>query len=285
MVVSVDTWTGTVARAAAEAGTHILNDVSAGSDPLLVRVAAQRRLPLIIMHMRGQPTRHREVDQRYDDVGAEVRAFLTERAEALTAAGVSELWLDPGFQFGKSAADNLRMLDDLPTLLAMGRPVVVSASRKGFLSELLGKGYGQQAAGLVPATVAFNVLAAAAGAHIARVHDVAEVAAALRVVNAVRIGRRGDAGPVAVPRPTTISCIRNEEAMPFYVFACKNGHEFERRMTMEEFDQGKQVRCPECQTKGTRQPVRFPGEQQHPDADTHGTQQALEVDPVVIRRG
>lgn len=193
--VSVDTWTGTVAQAAATAGAHILNDISAGGDPLLVRVAAERRLPLIIMHMRGEPTRHSEADQRYDDVGAEVRAFLAERVETLTAAGVNDLWLDPGFQFGKSTDDNLRMLDDLPNLLAMGRPVVVSASRKGFLSELLGEGYGQHAPGLLWATVAFNVLAAAAGAQIVRVHDVAEIAAALRVVNGVR-GRPGrDAGP------------------------------------------------------------------------------------------
>jgi dihydropteroate synthase len=188
-VVSIDTWTGAVAQATAEAGAHILNDVSAGADPVVVRVAAQRRLPLIIMHMRGEPTRHREADQRYDDVGAEVRTFLASRTESLTAAGVSDIWFDPGFQFGKSVEDNLRLLDDLPNLVALGRPVVVSASRKGFLSELLGEGYGQQATGLVSATVAFNVLAAAGGTHIVRVHDVAEIAAALRIVNGAR-GRR-----------------------------------------------------------------------------------------------
>lgn len=192
-VVSVDTWTGSVAQAAAEAGAHIINDVTAGKDPQLVRVAAEWRLPLIIMHMRGQPTRHREVDQRYEEVGAEVRAFLIERVETLSTTGVADLWLDPGFQFGKSADDNLRMLDDLPNLLALGRPVVVSASRKGFLSELLGEGYGQHTPGLLPATLAFNVLAAAAGAHIVRVHDVAEIAAALRIVDAVRARRRHDA--------------------------------------------------------------------------------------------
>ncbi len=193
-IVSVDTWTGSVAQAAAEAGAHILNDVTAGKDPQLVHVAAERHLPLIIMHMRGQPTRHREVDQHYAEVGPEVRVFLIERAEALGTAGVADLWLDPGFQFGKSADDNLRLLGDLPNLLALGRPVVVSASRKGFLSELLGEGYGQQVPGLLPATLAFNTLAAAAGAHIVRVHDVAEIAAALRVVDAIRARRRHDAG-------------------------------------------------------------------------------------------
>ncbi len=192
-IVSVDTWTGSVAQAASEAGAHILNDITAGRDPQLVRVAAEGHLPLIIMHMRGQPTRHRKADQHYENMGAEVRAFLSARAETLSAAGMADLWLDPGFQFGKSADDNLRMLDDLPNLLALGRPVVVSASRKGFLSELLGEGYGQQAPGLLPATLAFNTLAAAAGAHIVRVHDVAEIAAALRIVDAIRARRRHDA--------------------------------------------------------------------------------------------
>ncbi len=198
-LVSVDTWTGAVARAAAEAGAQVLNDVTAARDPETARVAAEFRLPIIVMHMRGEPKQHREADQRYDDVGAEVREFLSGRAAELTKAGVPEVWLDPGFEFAKGFRDNVRMLLALPQLLALGRPLVISASRKGFLAEFLGhpklpSSEVQGVAGLLPATLAFNVLAALGGTHIVRVHDVAAVAAALRVVEEVRAQQRRDAG-------------------------------------------------------------------------------------------
>ena len=91
---------------------------------------------------------------------------------------MSQVWLDPGYEFAKPAADNVRMLLDTPALLALGRPVVVSASRKGFLAELLGSpklpsSAVQSVAGLAEATLAFNTLAAWLGVHIVRVHDVA----------------------------------------------------------------------------------------------------------------
>ena len=189
---SVDTWTPSVARAAAQAGVHLLNDVTGFTDPAMVAVAAEYHLPAVVMHMRGRPTEHRQADQRYGDIRSEVEAFLTERAGALEAAGGGQVWLDPGFGFAKPAADNLRLLAGLPALLASGRPVLVSASRKGFLAELLGYGDRQDAPGLLEATIAFNTLAARAGAHVVRVHDVAEVAHALRVVDAVRVRERED---------------------------------------------------------------------------------------------
>lgn len=205
-VVSVDTWTPAVARAAAAAGAHIINDVSAASDPEMVAVAAQSGLPLIVMHMRGQPKRHRDADQRYDDVAAEVRGFLGERVQALSEAGVPDVWIDPGFEFAKSATDNLRLLLDIPRLLRLGRPLVISASRKAFLAELLGhpklrSAQAQAVPGILEATLAFNTVAAYLGTHILRVHDVAEVAAAVRVTDAVRAQRTRDAadgGPGAV---------------------------------------------------------------------------------------
>ena len=192
--VSVDTWQAEVARAAAEAGVHLLNDVTGFTDPAMLGVAAEFGLPAIVMHMRGAPQRNAEVDQRYEDVGAEVRAFLLARAAALETAGAGQVWLDPGFGFAKSAADNLRMLTALPELVATGYPVIVSGSRKGFLGELIGAGDSQQVEGILEATVAFNTLAAHLGAHVARVHDVAEVTRALRVVNAARVQQRADAG-------------------------------------------------------------------------------------------
>ncbi len=196
IATSVDTWTPRVARAAAEAGVHVLNDVSGARTPAMVAVAVEYALPIIVMHMRGEPTRHREVDQRYANVGKEVRAYLAERVQALTAAGVAQVWVDPGFAFGKGVADNARLLLALPEVGGLGAPVVISASRKGFLAELMGEAYSQDAAYLREATLAFNVLAAWLGAHVVRVHDVAEVRAALRVVDAVRHLRDRDSGPV-----------------------------------------------------------------------------------------
>lgn len=193
-LVSVDTWTAEVARAAVAAGAHLINDITGGGDPATVEVAAETQTPLLIMHLRGRPQRHREVGHDYADVAAEVRDYLRDRAAAIEAAGVPEVWIDPGFQFGKGLPDNLRMLLDLPNLAALGRPVVISASRKGFLAEMLGHGElrshdAQGRPGMLEATLAFNTLAAWLGAHVVRVHDVAEVAAALRVSDAARAAR------------------------------------------------------------------------------------------------
>jgi dihydropteroate synthase len=185
LIASVDTWTPAVARAAAEAGAHLLNDVTGFSDPEMVRVAADFGLPGCVMHMRGEPKHHREVSQEFDDVEGEVRTYLLARARMLEAQGVTA-WLDPGYAFGKSAADNMRLLNGLPALVAGGYPVLISASRKGFLAEVMGKPYSQRSEGLLEATLAFNVLAAWHGVHVVRVHDVPEVAHALAIVNEAR---------------------------------------------------------------------------------------------------
>ncbi|RLT44228.1 MAG: dihydropteroate synthase [Chloroflexi bacterium] len=185
LLTSVDTWTPAVARAAAEAGVHLLNDVTGFTDLAMLDVAREYGLPGCVMHMRGAPKHHREVSQQYDDVNLEVRDFLLERAAELRAAGVTP-WLDPGFAFGKSAADNAALLAGLPALVAEGYPVLISASRKGFLAELMGRGDTQEAPGLLEATIAFNVLAASAGVHVVRMHDVQPMADALAIVNAIR---------------------------------------------------------------------------------------------------
>ncbi len=197
--VSLDSWKPEVALAAARCGVHLLNDVTGLRDPAMVAVAVEHRLPVLAMHMRGAPTRHAEVDQHYDDISTEVTTDLAARASELEAAGVPAVWLDPGFGFGRSAADNARLLVDLPALLAMGRPVAISASRKGFLGEFVGVGYTQLAPELLGATVAFNVVAAAMGAHVVRVHDVGEVVRALRVVNVVRTAAVDHSAPLVLP--------------------------------------------------------------------------------------
>lgn len=186
IATSVDTWNPAVARAAAEAGVHLLNDVSGFTKPEMVAVAGELGLACAVMHMRGEPARHYEVDQSYEDIATEVRTFLLERADALDAAGAGQVWLDPGFEFGKLLPDNLALFGGLRQLVATERPVLISASRKGFLAELLGHEKRQDVSGLLEATIAFNALAAYEGVHIVRVHDVEPVARALAVVNGVR---------------------------------------------------------------------------------------------------
>ena len=119
---------------------------------------------------------------RYDDVVAEVAAFLAERAEAAMAAGVARdrIWLDPGIGFGKNLEHNLELLRRLDELTALGRPIVIGTSRKSFLAKLTGRDVAERLAG----TIATNVLALERGATIFRVHDVAEVGDALKVAAA-----------------------------------------------------------------------------------------------------
>ncbi len=190
-LISVDTWTAAVADAALQAGAQILNDVTAAADPDMAGVAARHGCPLIVMHMRGRPKAHREADQAYGDVAGEVRDYLAQHVDTLNAEGVDSVWIDPGFEFAKSLDDNLRMLAGLSQLATLGRPIVVSASRKGFLAELLGHGKlrsseAQQVPGILQATIAVNVIAGLLGAHIVRVHDVAEIEAAMKVVAGMR---------------------------------------------------------------------------------------------------
>ena len=195
-LVSVDTWTAPVARAAVDAGAHLINDIT-GADPETVVVAVETGTPIAVMHMRGRPQRHREVAHEYEDVALEVRDYLDRRATEIEAAGAPDVWIDPGFQFGRGLQDNLRLLLDLPNLAKLGHPVLISASRKGFLAEMLGHGElrshdAQGQPGMIEATIAFNVLAAWLGAHVVRVHDVEEVAWALNVSAAARALQRGD---------------------------------------------------------------------------------------------
>lgn len=195
-LVSVDTWTAAVARAAVAAGSHLINDIT-GADPETVDVAVETRTPIAVMHMRGRPQRHREVAHQYEDVATEVREYLGGRASEIEAAGAPAVWIDPGFQFGRGLDDNLRLLLDLPNLARLGHPVLISASRKGFLAEMLGHGAlrshdAQGRPGMIEATIAFNVLAAWMGAHVVRVHDVEEVAWALNVSTAARALQRDD---------------------------------------------------------------------------------------------
>ena len=172
--VSVDTTKASVARAAIEAGATLVNDVSAS----LHAVAAEAGVGWVAMHMQGTP----ESMQRspaYADVVAEVRSFLVARAEAAVAAGVREVWVDPGIGFGKRPHHNLLLLRHLATLVDAGYPVLVGTSRKSFLGALSG-GAGPE--DRLEGSVATATLAMVAGAAMVRVHDVAATVAAARVL-------------------------------------------------------------------------------------------------------
>jgi dihydropteroate synthase len=187
--ISVDTRHRAVAEAAVDAGATLVNDVSAS----LHEVAAARPgVGWVAMHMRGEP-RTMQADPTYDDVVAEVRAFLVDRAEAAAAAGVEEIWIDPGFGFGKTAAHNLALLRHLDRLVATGYPVMVGTSRKAFLGRLMAAADGRAPLDPLPlATVppddrlegslATAVWSMYQGAAMVRVHDVrASVQAAMLV--------------------------------------------------------------------------------------------------------
>jgi dihydropteroate synthase len=172
--VSVDTRKEAVAEAAIAAGASLLNDVSA----TLHDVAARRGTGYVAMHMRGTPTTMQD-EPRYDDVVAEVSAFLAERAAAARSAGVTEVWIDPGIGFGKTVAHNLALLRHLRALTRLGYPVLVGTSRKSFLGTLLG---GAPAGDRLEGSLASAAWAINEGAAMVRVHDVRATVEAARLL-------------------------------------------------------------------------------------------------------
>ena len=185
--ISIDTSKAAVAEAAIAAGATLVNDVTAfRSDPAIASLVAASGADCCLMHMLGEP-RTMQQDPRYEDVVAEVKAFLEGRIEFAVSAGIAEerILLDPGIGFGKTAAHNLELLGRLDELVALGRPVVVGTSRKSFLGRLTGRATDE----LLAATIATNVLAYERGASVFRVHDVGPVRDSLAVTAAtVRAG-------------------------------------------------------------------------------------------------
>jgi dihydropteroate synthase len=185
--VSVDTRKAAVMRAAADAGAHMINDVSAlGHDPEALATAAELGLPVCLMHMRGTPETMQD-QVHYADVVAEVRDFLAERAAACEAAGIApeRIVLDPGIGFAKTVDQNLVLLRDLPTLTALGYPVLVGGSRKSIIGKVLDREVGERQYGDC-AVVAWSV---AQGANLVRVHDVAAAQDAARMTEALMAGQ------------------------------------------------------------------------------------------------
>jgi dihydropteroate synthase len=197
LTVSIDTRKAEVAEAAVRAGASLVNDVSASLGP----VAAATGAGYVVMHMQGEP-RTMQHEPSYDDVVAEVRDFLVERADAAVAAGAQQVWIDPGIGFGKTVAHNVDLLANLDVLVATGYPVLVGTSRKGMLGTLAARadragddagGGGERAggAGTVPAndrregSLATAAWALWRGAAMVRVHEVAETVRVAKAVEAL----------------------------------------------------------------------------------------------------
>ena len=175
--VSIDTRNAAVAEAAVAAGATLVNDVSAARELWEVAAAAGPHVGYCAMHMQGEP-QTMQANPTYGDVVTEVTAFLVERASAARAAGVDEVWIDPGIGFGKTADHNLSLLKHLGVLVETGYPVVVGTSRKRFLQRIIGAG----ADDVLEGSLATAVAAMAAGAGMVRVHDVAATVQAAKVV-------------------------------------------------------------------------------------------------------
>lgn len=181
-VISVDTSSPEVMRAAAALGAGMLNDVRALSRNGALQAARDTGLPVCLMHMQGSPVTMQS-SPSYADVVDEVMAFLRQRVAACEAAAIprERLVLDPGFGFGKSVAHNLRLLAGLARLTAEGLPLLVGLSRKSMIGRLTGRDVHER----MPASIALALLAVQRGASIVRVHDVAATADALAMWTAL----------------------------------------------------------------------------------------------------
>lgn len=181
--ISVDTSKPEVMRQAVAAGAHLINDVRALMEPGALEAAAALQVPICLMHMQGEP-RSMQSSPSYHDVIAEVSTFLTERIEACQQAGIRREWLliDPGFGFGKSLEHNYELLAKLEHFAQFDLPVLIGLSRKSMIGNLLAKPTSERLAG----SLAGAMIAAQKGAHIIRVHDVAETVDMLKVLQATQ---------------------------------------------------------------------------------------------------
>lgn len=186
--VSIDTYKARVAQEALEAGADIVNDISSMTlDPEIADVVATSGVPLIAMHILGDP-KTMQSDPVYDDVVTDVTEWLRERVEFAERAGIerTQIVVDPGIGFGKTVDHNYQLLRGLDRLAELGRPILLGTSRKSFIGAVIDKPASERVWGTA-ATVAWGALA---GAQIFRVHDVAEMLDVTRVADAIRRGGR-----------------------------------------------------------------------------------------------
>jgi dihydropteroate synthase len=182
--ISIDTMKPTIARAAVDAGATIWNDVNALRAPGAIEMAATLGVPVVLMHMQGEP-RTMQVSPRYEDVCREVGDYLAERVEAAARAGVADIWVDLGFGFGKTPEHNFALLDHIGALKARtGRPVLIGASRKSAIERV--EGVRSKPSERIGGSIALALRAVANGADMLRVHDVRETVQALKMWKAHR---------------------------------------------------------------------------------------------------
>ncbi len=185
VVISIDTSEPEVIKAAVRAGAHIWNDVRALTRPKALETAASLDIPVIIMHMRGEPTTMNNLDQ-YNDVTLDVISELKERVNDALNAGVrsENIMIDPGFGFAKNAQQNLKLLNEFYKLQEMGYPILSALSRKRFIGEAVGEFDAQKR---VVGSVAAHLISVQQGASMVRVHDVKATCDALKVWQAMQV--------------------------------------------------------------------------------------------------
>lgn len=181
--ISIDTFKPEVMRAAVAAGAGMINDIFGLRQEGALEAAADAGVPVVLMHMQGEPG-HMQADPQYDDVVTEVHGFLVQRLFAAEMAGIAKknLLIDLGFGFGKTTAHNITLLARSERFLELGVPMLAGLSRKRSLGELTGR---ESPAERVAASVAAHLIAVQRGARIVRVHDVAATVDALKIWQAV----------------------------------------------------------------------------------------------------
>ncbi|HML57692.1 MAG TPA: dihydropteroate synthase [Ferruginibacter sp.] len=181
LLLSIDTYQAGVARAAIEAGAHMVNDVSSGEmDQTMIPTVADMRVPYLLMHMQGTPETM-QAQPAYTDVTAEVIRWLADKIVACTEAGIHDIWVDPGFGFGKTTEHNFTLLRQLSAFSVLQKPIVAGLSRKSMICKTLG---------ILPVdalngTTVLNTIALLHGAQVLRVHDVKEACEAVQLVQAL----------------------------------------------------------------------------------------------------
>lgn len=183
VLISVDTTKSDVARAALEEGADIINDISSFRfDPEMISLAAQKKVPVVLMHMKGMP-KTMQVNPHYVDVLKDVKDFIKEKIEEAQSQDIKKekIILDPGIGFGKRVQDNLKLINHLDFLEEFERPILVGISRKSFIGKILDLPPEERLEG----TIASAILSIIHGAHILRVHDLEAVKRAVKVAEAI----------------------------------------------------------------------------------------------------
>lgn len=179
--ISIDTYKPKVAQEALTRGVSILNDITGLRNDELIKIAAQYKVPVVIMHMKGTP-KDMQKNPVYEDVVEEIREFFKERIKAASAAGITDIILDPGIGFGKTTEHNLQILKRLHEFEELGYPILIGTSRKSFIGAITGLPAQERLEG----TLASTVIAAMNGASFVRVHDVKECKKALQIADAIK---------------------------------------------------------------------------------------------------